>query len=289
MGWGALIGAGISAAGSALGSSGLFGGKSGPNTGEESSRINKAANQYLTPYTDPNFWSLNLPTMANQSIQYGLANAPMINQANMGQLQALLNQAFPGYQSMFGQAATNTQQLMQGNLPSDVLGVTQRAAAQMGLAGGYGPAMTGSNALRNVALTSLQTTQQGQQQFGNLMQMASNYMMPQPVNPLSLLPLSSILGATEWGKSSAFSAAQAMFNAKAMAAAAGAGFPPSSGAMQGIGGIANSVASLFQPNPGTGQSPIGSLFRMFGGSGGGGDGGGIIDMSGLGMGTTFGY
>jgi hypothetical protein len=111
-------------------------------------------------------------------------------------------------------------------------------------------------------------------------------MMPQPVNPLSLLPLSDLINTGEWSKASLFQGNQAMFSAKSMAAAAATGMPPSSGALAGVGGDISSIIGALTKSPsgksGGQGSMLSSIFSMFGGSGGGGGGGGggFSDFSG---------
>jgi hypothetical protein len=263
--------------------------------GEYSSRLNEAANKYILPFIDPSKWSLDIPSMAQQSIDFGLQQAPTVNQANMQQLQALLGQAMPGWQNMFGQMQTNTNALLAGQVPTDVQQQIQRSAAftsMMGGTAGAGTGTTGAITARDLGLTSLQLQQQGQGQATNLLSFARNYLMPQPVNPLSLLPLSDLISGTEWSKEATFKANEAAYTAKANAAAAAIG-APSQSLTAGIGGdIAGLVGALTKQNPQTGQSPLSSLFG--GGSSGGGmfgglfGGGGSSDGTRPGMGYTYG-
>lgn len=248
---------------------------------QESSRINDAANKYLAPFTQPGAWGINPQTMAQQSIQFGLGQAPAINQANMGQLQSMLNQAFPGYQAMFNTAAGNAGQLLQGNVPTDVQQQIQRSAAQQSIAsGGYGAGYgagagtgtTGAISARNLGLTSLQLQQQGTSQFQGLMQTASQYMTPQLVNPLSLLPLSTLINTQEWSDTSLFNANQAMFTAKSNAAAAAAGMPAQS-IIPGIGSAISSGISALGQSPSGQSGGSGSIFSMLGSLFGGGSSG----------------
>jgi hypothetical protein len=92
--------------------------------------------------------------------------------------------------------------------------------------------------------------------------------MPQPVNPLSLLPLSDLISGAEWTKSANFTANQAAYTAKANAAAAGVGAP--SQPLAGVGGaIQGLLGNLTKTDPTTGQSQLGALLGLFGGGGGG--------------------
>jgi hypothetical protein len=301
MGLGAIIGAVGSIAAAGIGAAskgGLFGG-GGPNLGEYSSRLNEAANQYILPFTDPSKWSLDLPGMAQQSINFGLQTAPSIDQANLTQLQTLLNSVMPGYQNVFDQMRGTygnmlgllpqmqapISSMLAGNVPQDVQDQIRRNAAftsLMGGSAGAGTGATGAITARDLGLTSLDLTQKGEALGSNLLTsggnlltsgqnllgFARNYLMPQPVNPMSLLPLSDLISGAEWSKSAVFQANEAAYTAKANAAAAGIGAPSQS--LGGtIGGITGGLQSLFQQGP-SGKSPIESLLAMFGGGGGGG-------------------
>jgi hypothetical protein len=301
IGFGAIIGAVGSIAGSLIGglTSGGGGGGGGPNMGQYSSRLNEAANQYILPFTDPNKWSLDIPAMASQSIDFGIREAPYINYENMQQLQSLLGQAMPGYQSFFSglqgtfgqmgdiwnQMRPNVTSMLAGQVPQDVQDQIRRNAAftsLMGGSAGAGTGATGAITARDLGLTSLDLTEKGQAMAGNLLTsggnlltsgtgllgFARNYLMPQPVNPMSLLPLSDLISGAEWSKSAVFQANEAAYTAKANAAAADIGAPSQSLAGT-AGGITGGLQSLFQQGP-SGKSPIESLLRMFGGGGGGG-------------------
>src|ERR1700747_1995567 len=118
----------------------------GPNTGEGSSRINEAANKFILPFAGMNnpFWDINVPAMAATATDFGLVNAPAVNQFNMGQLQQLLGQALPGYQAMLSKMQANTGSLLQGLVPQDVQDQIRRSAAYTSLAGGTAGAGTGT-------------------------------------------------------------------------------------------------------------------------------------------------
>jgi hypothetical protein len=268
------------------------------------------AMRYIQPFTDPSQWALDIPGMAEQSINFGLGAAPAINQENMTQLQALLNQAMPGYSQSFGalrdlqsQMQANASSLLTGAVPQDVQDQIRRNAAftsLMGGSAGAGLGTTGAITARDLGLTSLQLKQEGQTAAGgaltagtNLLSFGRNYLMPQPVNPLSLLPLTDLVEGAKWSKSAAFQANEAMYTAMGNVAAAKFGAPTTS-LLGGIGGdISGLISALGKQNPQTGQSGMsgimGMLGGLFGGGGGGGGGGGLIDTSGLGMGTSFGY
>jgi hypothetical protein len=307
MGWGALIGSLVSTGVSVAGQ--LSKGSANAPLAEESSRINEAANQFVVPFAGMNnpYWNIDVPAFAEESITRGFSRAPALNQANMQQLQALLGQALPGYQDMvtqMGAGATSllggptTQAFLGGQVPGDVVNQIQRSAAyrsMMGGTAGAGTGTTGALTARDIGLTSLDLIGRGvgmeQAGFGqtsNLLQLARNYLMPQPINPLSLLPLSDLIQGAEWTKSANYQANLAAFTAKADAAAAQVGAPQQS-VLTGIGG---ELSSLFQQlgtkNPQTGQTGFGMLSGLFGGGGGGNTGGfSLSDLSSLPDDTTL--
>jgi hypothetical protein len=233
------------------------------------------ATKYIQPFTNANYWNLDVPSMAQQSINFGLANAPAINQSNMQQLQGMMNQAMPGWQSMFNTMQGNTNQLLAGQVPTDVQQQIQRSAAftsMMGGSAGAGTGTTGAITARDLGLTSLQMQQQGQTQGMNLMSFARNYLMPQPVNPTSLLPLSDLMSGAEYGKNATFQANEAMYTAMGNVDAARFGAPTTS-LLGGVGGDISSILQNLAKSP-SGQSGgsgsiLSSIMGMFGGGGGG--------------------
>jgi hypothetical protein len=287
-----IVGAVGSLASAGVGIAGALGGGGGPNLGQYSSRLNEAANQYILPFAGQNnpFWNLDIPGMARQGIQFGLSAAPDINQLNMMQLQGLLNQALPGYQGMVSGMQTGamnllqgptTQSLLAGNVPADVQNQIRRSAAYQSLVGGTagaGTGTTGAITARDLGLTSLDLMGRGQAMetagFGqatNLLQLSRSSLMPQPVDPLSLLPLSHLISGAQWTKEATFQANEAAYTAKANAAAAGIGAP--SQPLAGVGGaIQGLLGNLTKTDPTTGKSQLGSLLGLFGGGGGGGGG-----------------
>lgn len=281
MGYGALIGGLISGIGSAVG--GLTSGGGG-GTGGEAGTLIKGRQMFLDPFRGADYWNLNLPGLATESLQYGMQNAPNLNQFNMRQLQSLLGQVLPGYQGMVSQMGTNVSSLLAGNVPTDVQNQIQRFGAQQAISSGIGGGGAGIAAApaglmgktitaRDLGLTSLNLQQQGQAGLGNLLGMAKDYLMPQPVNPMSLLPFADLAAGEQWSKQAQFEANLAEYNAVAQQAAAQVGMPyqsPIGGIAQGAGGL---LQSLGQTNPSTGQTGydlIGSLF------GGGGSGSGML-------------
>jgi hypothetical protein len=251
---------------------------------EYSTWIKGNAQRYIQPFTSSSYWNLDVPGMAQQSINFGLANAPAINQSNMTQLQTLMNQAMPGWQGMFNTMQGNTNQLLAGQVPTDVQQQIQRSAAYTGMMGGMagaGTGTTGAITARDLGLTSLQMQQQGETQGMNLMTFARNYLMPQPVNPTSLLPLSDLMSGAEYGKNATFQANEAMYTAMGNVAAAKFGAPQTS-LLGGMGGDISGLISALGKSP-SGQSGgsgsiLSSIMGMFGGGGGGG--GSSVDSTG---------
>jgi hypothetical protein len=260
-----------------------FGGTSAASrAGQYAKQLRGSADRFITPFTKPEYWNLNIPDMATQSLEYGYQQAPALNQFNMSQLQGLLGQALPGYQQMIGTAAGNTQALLSGQIPSDVQSQIQRTTAESAIAGGFaGSGAARSLTARDLGLTSLQLQQTGQSQMSSLIGTARNYLMPQPVNPTSLLPLSDLIGGAAWSKSATFQANQADYTAFANALAAQYGAPQTA-AGGGLGGdISSLINALGQKNPQTGQSAGGGIMSMLGGllNMGGSGGGGITGSS----------
>ena len=116
------------------------------------------------PYGD--FASSLNQFMTNQSIQPFLAN-------------------LPGYATAVGTRANNTQQMLQGQLPQDVVSQITRQAAERGIMGGA-PASPNSNAafLRALGLSSLDLMSQGSKE---LTQSIADTPVPELWNPASLL------------------------------------------------------------------------------------------------------
>lgn len=231
--------------------------------------------------------------MAKTSIDFGLTNAPAVNQSNMQQLQQMLGQALPGYQGMVNQATTNTQSLLAGNVPTDVQQQIQRSSAFQTLQSGAfaGSAPTGAVTARDLGLTSLNLQQQGFNQMQGLVSTARNYLMPQPVNPLSLLPLQDLISGSEWSKTQTYNARVQYANERANALAAQYGGPMTSNIGQIGQGVQTGLGALLgtgntsgtQNNQGL-MGLLGSLFSQ-GGNGGGG-GMNLSGFTGSGSGTV---
>jgi len=128
-----------------------------------------------------------------------------------GDINAFMNQQaqnsylanLPGYAGAVGQRATNTQQMLQGQLPQDVIGQITQGAAERGISGGS-PGSPNANAayLRALGLNSLQMQQQGSDELSKSIADAP---IPELWNPASLY-VPTILGQQE--KEAAKSATQ---------------------------------------------------------------------------------
>lgn len=136
---------------------------------------------------------LSAPQPASSSLPFGEL-AQMTNQFMTGQALAPYLQNLPGYANMVGQRSQNTQQMLQGQLPDDVITQISQQAAQRGIAGGS-PGSPNANAdyLRALGLTSLDMMGQGSQQ---LTQSIADTPVPELWNPMSLY-VPSTLGAQE--------------------------------------------------------------------------------------------
>lgn len=244
----AVIGAGIAAAGT-IGASALSAGGAqdqGALALQQQQNLLNAANKI------PNInWEVGVEPMESRSIEFGLSNAPVINEFNMGQLQGMLDKVMPGWKDMFGQANVNAAALLRGAIPTDVSQMVQRNAAQTALTGGFaGTAATGALTARDLGLTSLQLQQTGLSEFEQLLQTTRNYLMPQPIDPLSLLPLNTLVSASEFQKQGELSNALAKYTATANAFNVGyqgqqqAKSAETSAITGGIGGVTGILSKL---------------------------------------------
>lgn len=100
---------------------------------------------------------------ANTSNLPGLENlASQTNQFNINQIQSMLRQVIPGYDSMVGGATKNIQDELSGRIPADVSAAVQTSDAARALSGGFaGSGMHGNLVARDLGLTSLDLTQRG--------------------------------------------------------------------------------------------------------------------------------
>lgn len=100
----------------------------------------------------------------------------------------------PGYANAVGQRSENTQQMLEGQLPQDVIGQIGQQAAERGIGGGN-PGSPNANAayLRALGLNSLDMMGQGSQQ---LSQSIADAPIPELFNPASLW-VPTVLGQQE--------------------------------------------------------------------------------------------
>jgi hypothetical protein len=138
-------------------------------------------------------WAGQLPYNSGGNVPLGeLANNTnqfMTNQSILPFLQNL-----PGYANAVGQRSENTQQMLQGQLPQDVVNQISTRAAERGIAGGS-PGGPNANAayLSALGLNSLQMMNQGSQQLSQSIQ---DTPVPELWNPMSLY-VPSTLAAQE--------------------------------------------------------------------------------------------
>lgn len=87
----------------------------------------------------------------------------MTNNLNSEQLTTMLRKAIPGYDSIVAKASQNVSSLLSGEIPADVQAKINRTAAGRALAGGFGGSGLARNLeARDLGLTSLNLTTQGQ-------------------------------------------------------------------------------------------------------------------------------
>jgi len=284
MGYGALIGGIISAVGSTAGSlAKSSGSQANAALASAGATLKGGRAIYLDPFTNRNYWNLDVPGAFNQSLQIGETAAPGINQFNQTQLTNMLNQVMPGWQNKFNAMGRNVGAELRGQVPADVQNQIQRFGAQqtiasgIGAGGGAGGESTGNLltgrtiTARDLGLTSLSLTQQGQAGLAQMGTMARNYFMPQPVNPLSLVPFADLVNAQEWMDTSQYDANLAAYNSVVQQAeGASAVFPTTPGYVTAAQGAGSLLQGLGQTNPQTGQSGYSMLGNLFGGGGGGG-------------------
>ena len=128
-----------------------------------------------------------------QGVPYGdLASG--INSFMNSQALNTLNSNLPGYANAVGQRAQNTQSMLEGNIPDDVITQLSQGAAERGIGGGS-PGSPNANAayLRALGLTSLDMMNQGSQQ---LSQSIADTPVPELWNPMSLY-MPTVLGQQE--------------------------------------------------------------------------------------------
>jgi hypothetical protein len=279
----AAIGAGVAAAGSiaaaGISSSASSGAakKQAQLADAQQKRLLQAAGQI--PMEN---WDVNAQALASQSIGYGLAEAPEINQQNMVQLQRMLDQTMPGWREMMSQATSNASDLLRGAIPQDISDLTRRTAAQGAISGGFaGTGAAGSLTARDLGLTSLQLQQTGMSELQSLLQTTRSYLMPQPVDPMSLLPLNTLVNSSEFQKQGELSNALAKYTATANAfnvgyqgqlASVNTAAGGTSALTSGIGSVSGILSKLVAS---------GQLNSMFGG-------GGTDPLAGLGTGAYSG-
>lgn len=127
------------------------------------------------------------------AVPYG-KEAGDINQFMTNQSVQPFMQNLPGYANMVGQRSQNTQQMLQGQLPQDVIGQISQQAAERGIGGGQaGGPNTNAAFLRALGLNSLDMQNQGSQQ---LTQSIADTPVPELWNPASLW-VPTVLGQQE--------------------------------------------------------------------------------------------
>jgi hypothetical protein len=133
---------------------------------------------------------------------------------------------------------------------------------------------------RDLGLTSLSLEQSAMGQLPGFIGMARNYLMPQPVNPMSILPFQDIIAGQQWTDQAEFEANMAGYTSAVQQAVAQSGQVPTiSPGLAGASTIGGMLSSLGQTNPQTGQSGFGMLGGLFGK---------LFNFGGMGGGTSLG-
>lgn len=107
-----------------------------------------------------------------------------VNQFMTGQAMAPYLANLPNFAANMGKRSENTTQMLEGQVPQDVIQQIAQQAAERGISGGA-PSSPNSGAayLRALGLNSLQMQQQGAQQFS---QEIADTPVPEIWNPMSL-------------------------------------------------------------------------------------------------------
>lgn len=128
-----------------------------------------ASNALAGKPTIPEFIKTDLGAEQSKAISENLASLPgaenlasQTNQFNINQIQSMLRQVIPGYDSMVGGATKNIEDELSGRIPADVSAAVQTSDAARALSGGFaGSGMHGNLVARDLGLTSLDLTQRG--------------------------------------------------------------------------------------------------------------------------------
>lgn len=114
---------------------------------------------------------------------YG-AEAGSINRFMTGQAAMPYQVNLPGYENMVGQRSQNTESMLKGEIPDDVISQIAQGAAERGISGGV-PKSPNANAayLRALGLTSLDLMGQGSKELSTSI---ADTPVPELWNPASL-------------------------------------------------------------------------------------------------------
>lgn len=125
-------------------------------------------------------------------VPYG-AEAKSINQFMGNQALQQYKANLPGYANAVGQRSENTQQMLEGDLPQDVVNQIAQQSAERGIGGGGGGPNANAAYLRALGLNSLDMMQQGSAQ---LTQSIADTPVAELWNPASLF-VPTVLGRQE--------------------------------------------------------------------------------------------
>lgn len=142
----------------------------------------------------PQFNAINLGDEQTKATNNNLAALPGIeslasqtNSFNLDQVQKMLRSSIPGYDQMVSGISGNINSQIHGEIPKDVQDAIQTSAAAKSLTGGFGgTGMAGNLVARDLGLTSLNLTQQGQSSAESWFSNMSRMLQPGQFNVSSM-------------------------------------------------------------------------------------------------------
>lgn len=138
--------------------------------------------------------------------------AESVNRFMTQQAVAPYQANIPNYQNMVNQRSNVTGQMLQGQVPTDVVNQILQQAAERGISAGGGPNMNAAF-LRGVGQTSLGLQQQGIQNLGQTIEQTP---VPELWNPMSLYVPSILAGQEQQYAQAGQQAATAQANRRAL-------------------------------------------------------------------------
>lgn len=186
-----------------------------------------------------------------------------INQQATAGYTGLINTLYPGATSQLGQISSLAGGYLKGQIPADVQAQIQRATAQQAMSGGYaGTGQAANLTARDIGMTSVDLTQLGANMYGTGVGAAKG-MIPGYVNPASLLfSPSQLLARTDQANyyNTDVANQQQIINAQLA----------EKQAVSTQTGTTSMLSSLFGSGSGSSGGSVGNLFSGLSNLGGGG-------------------